>query len=315
MTTHQPEGNVMQFKEIGFIGVGNMGGRMTRRLVDAGHPVLGFDTRAGQVVQAGATPAGSIRAVVEATEVVLMSLPDSSIVEKVVLGDDGVLAACRAGQLVVDLSTASSRSTVQLHAALAGRDVEYVDAGISGGAAAAEAGTLTIMVGASPGVLDQLRWVFDPFATKVIDMGGPGSGHTTKVLNNFLNAVSLAATAEVMVAGKKAGLDLTKLLDALNTSSGTNFATQKRFPHIVQGDYLEGGLTSALMTKDIALYVDQLHDLGVPSLNAVGPLATFGLANNLGYADQISNRVVDAIGDMSGGVRLHTPDDASGGTS
>jgi 3-hydroxyisobutyrate dehydrogenase-like beta-hydroxyacid dehydrogenase len=119
--------------------------------------------------------------------------------------------------------------------------------------------------------------------------------------------VSLAATAEVMVAARLAGLDLTQLLDVLNSSSGVNFATLNRFPHIVRGDYLEGGLTGKLMTKDVALYVDLVGRLGVPSLNAAGPLASFGLAENLGYGDQISNRVVDAIGDVSGGVRVHDP--------
>jgi 3-hydroxyisobutyrate dehydrogenase len=91
----------------------------------------------------------------------------------------------------------------------------------------------------------------------------------------------------------------------INASSGASFATTSRFPHIIKGDYLEGGLTSALMTKDIVLYVDHVRSLGVPCLSAAGPLAAFGAANNLGYADQISNRVVDAIGDLAGGVRLH----------
>jgi 3-hydroxyisobutyrate dehydrogenase len=90
----------------------------------------------------------------------------------------------------------------------------------------------------------------------------------------------------------------------LNSSSGVNFATQNRFPKIVDGDYLEGGLTSKLMTKDVVLYIDRVRELGVSSLNSSGPLASFGLATALGYGDQISNRVVDAIGDVSGGVRL-----------
>ena len=140
-------------------------------------------------------------------------------------------------------------------------------------------------------------------------MGGSGAGHTTKLLNNFLNAVSLAATAEVMVAGKKAGLDLHRLLEAFNSGSGVNFATQNRFPKIVDGDYLEGGLTSRLMTKDVVLYLDLVRALGVASLNSSGPLASFGLATALGYGDKISNRVVDAIGDVSGGIRLNESQD------
>lgn len=295
----------MSTPKVGVIGLGNMGGRITRRIVEGGTPVLGYDAVPERAAECGATAAGSVREVAEHTDHILLSLPDSTVIETVVLGEAGLLAHCRAGQIVVDLSTAAPSSTTRLHAALAERGAEFVDAGISGGAAAAEKGTLTLMVGGSAEALDAVRPALDPFCAKVFHMGGAGAGHTTKVLNNFLNAVSLAATAEVMVAGHKAGLDPHRLLEVLNASSGVNFATLNRFPHIVDGDYLEGGLTGSLMMKDVVLYVNRLRELGVPTLNASGPMASFALANSLGYADQISNRVVDAIGDAAGGVRLH----------
>jgi 3-hydroxyisobutyrate dehydrogenase-like beta-hydroxyacid dehydrogenase len=299
---------------IGFVGLGNMGGRMTRRLVAAGHPVLGFDADPDRAPAVGARAAASLAQVAAEADQILLSLPDSPVIESVVLGEGGLLAGARAGQIVVDLSTAAPASTRRLHAAFAERGVELLDAGISGGAAAAEKGALTIMVGGSEAALDAVRPLLAPIATTVVHMGHSGTGHVTKVLNNFLNAVSLAATAEVMVAAKRAGLDLPALLGVLNASSGVNFATLNRFPHIVRGDYLEGGLTNALMTKDVTLYVECLGELGVPSLSASGPLAAFGLANNLGYAQQISNRVVDAIGDVAGGVRLYEPEqDTAGG--
>ncbi|QYD69712.1 NAD(P)-dependent oxidoreductase [Paraburkholderia edwinii] len=295
----------MNKERIGFIGLGNMGSRMTRRIVDAGIAVLGYDTVVERVKDAGARSAASIREVVESADLVLLSLPDSKVVEAVVEGDGGILAHCRTGQTVIDLSTAAASSTVRLNGLLKARGVQYIDAGISGGAAAAEKGTLTLMVGGDAAAIEAVQWIFKPIAGKVQVMGESGAGHTTKLLNNFLNAVSLAATAEVMVAGRKAGLDLHQLLDVLNSSTGVNFATQSRFPKIVDGDYLEGGLTSKLMTKDIVLYIDRVRELGVASINAAGPLASFGLATSLGYGDVISNRVVDAIGDVSGGVRLH----------
>jgi len=297
----------MKKDRVSFIGMGNMGGRMARRLVDAGIAVSGYDPQPGRAAQAGASAAASVREAVTAADIVLLSLPDSKVVEAVMRGEDGILAACRSGQVIVDLSTAAPDSTIALAAQLRERGVEYVDAGISGGAAAAEKGTLTLMVGGTADTIAALDWVFAPISAKVVVMGGHGAGHSTKLLNNFLNAVSLAATAEVMVAGKKAGLDLHRLLDVLNSSSGVNFATLNRFPRIVDGDYLEGGLTSKLMTKDVVLYIDHARALGVASLNASGPLACFGLATALGYGEQISNKVVDAIGDMSGGVRLHSP--------
>jgi 3-hydroxyisobutyrate dehydrogenase len=303
----------MNTQRIGFIGLGNMGGRMTRRLVGAGIEVLGYDAAPERALAAGARAATSIAEVIRFADVVLLSLPDSKVVEAVVEGTDGILSSCREGQTVIDLSTAAASSTIRLNALFKKRGVQYIDAGISGGAAAAEKGTLTLMVGGDAAAIEAIQWVFRPIATKAITMGESGAGHTTKLLNNFLNAVSLSATAEVMVAGKKAGLDLHRLLDVLNSSSGVNFATQNRFPKIVDGDYLEGGLTSKLMTKDVVLYIDRVRELGVASLNSSGPLASFGLATALGYGDVISNRVVDAIGDVSGGVRLKDASNSSKG--
>jgi len=295
----------MQQAPLGFIGLGNMGGRITRRLCDAGFSVTGYDRVADNVSASGATLAGSIAQVAQQGEVIFLSLPYSHAVEAVVEGDGGLLQHAHSGQTVVDLSTASVASTQRLYARFEALGVNYVDAGISGGAAAAEKGKLTLMVGGIADVVDGLAAVLAPFASKVAYMGPSGAGHTTKLLNNFLNAISLSATAEVMVAGKKAGLDMQLLLEVLNSSSGVNFATLNRFPHIVQGNYLEGGLTSKLMTKDVVLYLDLVRALGVASLNSAGPMASFGLATALGLGDQISNRVVDAIGDVSGGVRLH----------
>jgi len=293
------------------VGLGNMGGRIARRIRDAGFPVVGFDVNREQAEQAGVPTTASVGELVEQTDVVLFSLPDSSVVEAVVYGDQGVLGVCRPGQIVVDLSTAAPASTKAIHSAFAGHGVEFVDAGISGGAAAAEQGTLTIMAGGSPEALETVRPILAAAASWIYHMGPSGAGHVAKLLNNFLNGISLAATAEVMVAAKRAGLDLAQFLDVVNHSSGVNFATLNRFPRIIEGDYLEGGLTSRLMAKDVRLYLELLPELRVTSFTGPACLGTFNLATALGYGDQISNRVVDAIGDVAGGVRLHdTGEDA-----
>jgi 3-hydroxyisobutyrate dehydrogenase len=288
-------------QRIGVVGLGNMGGRIARRLVAAGHEVAGYDVDPARAPAAGVAPAEPPDVAARA-EVIFLSLPDSPVVEQVVGALEDHL---RSGQVVVDLSTAAPRSSAALHARLAGRGVEFVDAGISGGAKGAEQGTLAIMAGGSEDAVDALRPLLAAFSAHVHYMGPSGSGHTAKLLNNFLNAVSVAAGAEAMVAARAAGLDLHTFLDVVNHSSGASFATRERFPHIVEGDYLEGGLTGDLMLKDVLLYVDLVRSLGVPSLNAAGPLASFGAAGRLGYGGQISNRVVDAIGDLAGGVRLH----------
>jgi 3-hydroxyisobutyrate dehydrogenase-like beta-hydroxyacid dehydrogenase len=295
---------------IGFAGLGNMGGRMSACIARSGREVLGYDVRAENVAAAGAKAAGSVGEVTDGSDILLMSLPDSDVVEAVVLGDDGVLTHARPGQIVVDLSTAAPDSTTRIHRLLGERGATYLDAGVSGGAAAAEQAALTLMVGGDPDKLDQARPVLELFSAHIFHCGPSGSGHTVKLLNNFLNAIALSATAEVMVAAKKAGLDLAVLLAVLNASSGVNFATLNRFPKIINGDYLKGGLTNTLMLKDVNLYVELVARLGVVSLNSSGPMASFGMARTLGYADEISNTVVDAIGDLSGGVRLHTKEPA-----
>jgi 3-hydroxyisobutyrate dehydrogenase len=287
---------------VGVVGLGNIGGRMARRLVAGGETVTGYDVDPARAGAAGARPAESLAQLAADSDVVLMSLPDSRVIEAVI---DDLEPHLRPGQIVVDLSTAAPDSTATISERLAARDVAYLDAGISGGAAAAESGTLTIMIGGPPEALAKVHPLLDHVAGSVHHMGPSGAGHVTKLLNNFLNAISLAATAEVMVAARKAGLDLRQLLDVLNASTGVNFATLKRFPHIVEGDYLEGGLTSELMAKDVVLYLDLVRQLGVTSLNGPPCLAAFHLAVALGYGDQISNRVVDALGDIAGGVRIH----------
>jgi 3-hydroxyisobutyrate dehydrogenase len=292
-------------ERVGLIGTGNMGGRIGRRIASAGIPITGYDLDATRVEAAGLLVAGSIADLVASVDIILLSLPDSGVIEGVARGGGGILASAWAGQVVVDLSTAHPSSTQALYAEYAAKGVDLIDAGISGGAAAAEKGMLTIMAGGSEQALERVRWVLGTFSQSVHYMGASGAGHTTKVLNNFLNGVSLAATAEVMVAARRAGLDLRLFLEVVNQSSGVNFATLNRFPHIVEGDYLEGGLTGKLMAKDLKLYLDLLAGLGVPSLQGQGCLTAFEVANGLGYGDQISNRVVDALGDLAGGVRVH----------
>jgi 3-hydroxyisobutyrate dehydrogenase len=293
-----------QHGPVGMVGVGNMGGRITRRMTGAGYDVLAVDVDAARIPACGATPAAGLAGLAGRCQVIMLSLPDSTVIESVIRGPGGLLTHARDGQVIVDLSTANPVSTRALHDELAGRGARYLDAGISGGAAAAEKGTLTLMVGGDAAALARVRPLLGTFSAHVHHMGGSGSGHVTKVLNNFLNGVTLAATAEVMVAGKKAGLDLAQLLEVINTSSGVSFASLNRFPHIIRGDYLEGGLTGRLMAKDVRLYLSLAEELGVATLVGPGTLTAFQVSNALGYGNMISNRVVDALGDLAGGVRV-----------
>lgn len=291
---------------IGFIGLGNMGGRMAVRLRGAGYTVKGYDIRPELADRLGLTAATAAADVCEA-EMVLLSLPDSSVIEQVILGPGGVRDAARPGLVVVDLSTAEPSSTRKLHGILAERGVDYLDAAVSGGPAGAAAGTLTIMVGGEPLVLERVRPVLEVLGKRIYYMGGPGNGHATKAVNNFLNGMSLAATAEAMVVGVKAGLDPSQLLEVLNASSGRSYATEFRFPRILKGDYLEGGLSNALMAKDLDVYNALARQVRAPSLLGEVCRSVFAIAIGTGYADKVSNTIVDVLGNLAGGVRIQPP--------
>ncbi|HET7629583.1 MAG TPA: NAD(P)-dependent oxidoreductase [Bacillales bacterium] len=292
-------------EKVGFIGLGNMGGRMGRCILQNGQTLFGYDVNPEQLNIPGLQAAGSVGELVQTVDIVLLSLPSSAIIEKIVLGENGVFDHAREGQIVVDLSTARVSSSRAIHDALAGKGVSFLDAGISGGAKLAEKGELTLMVGGDAEGLERVRPILELFSSHIFHMGGSGSGHAAKILNNFLNGISLAATAEVMVAAKKTGLHLETFLNVVNNSSGVNFATINRFPFIIKGDYLEGGLTGELMAKDLHLYLELIKELGVVSFQGASCLNAFEVANGMGYRHEISNKVVDAIGDLAGGVRLH----------
>jgi 3-hydroxyisobutyrate dehydrogenase-like beta-hydroxyacid dehydrogenase len=291
---------------IGLIGVGNIGSRVGRRLVTTGERVIAYDVDPGRAAEAGVEGRNTIEEVAAEADVILLSLPDSTVIEPVVKAPGGLAASCRAGQVIVDLSTASPKSTVVIHEMFAQKDVEFLDAGVSGGAKAAEVGRLTLMVGGNLGALDSVRGILDKFSENIFHMGGPGAGHIAKLLNNYLNGASLATTAEVMVAARKSGLNPALLLEVINQSSGLSFASVNRFPNIVKGDYMEGGLSGRLMAKDLRLYLEHIEQVGVPSLPGPAIFATFEVTNGLGYADMISNYVVDGLGDLAGGVRIQS---------
>ena len=161
----------MSSYRIGIIGVGNMGSRIAKRLLDAGEEIIGYDRDEARQDATGIPSASSPGSLVSDVDVVLLSLPDSRVIESVVLGDEGLVSHSHSGQIVVDLSTASPESSVRIHDELATHGVEFLDAGISGGAKAAETGKLTLMVGGSAEALEKVRPVLDHFSSNVFHMG------------------------------------------------------------------------------------------------------------------------------------------------
>ncbi len=247
---------------IGFSGLGNMGNPMAANLVKSGqdivvHDAAGTEARAPQ----GARIAPSNAALAQEVEVVHLCLPDGRASESVARAIHG--APGRKTRVVVDHSTIGVDAARRVHALLADREIEYVDAPVSGGVRGAVNATLSIMYAGSEATFERLRPVFGAMARNVFRVGSePGQGQVMKVLNNFLSGSAMAATAEAVAFGERHGLDMQMILDVVNTSTGRNTASSDKFPNrIVTGTY-DAGFSSAQFTKDLGLYRDAAVAVG-----------------------------------------------------
>ncbi|WP_074414939.1 NAD(P)-dependent oxidoreductase [Mycolicibacterium fortuitum] len=249
--------------EIGFIGLGNMGWPMMTRLVAAEFRVVVFDVRedvVAKAVELGARPAASVHEVAERVETVLASLPTPQVSEAVV----AELATGSKVRRFVDLSTVGGAAAQRNHEVLAARGVAALDSPVSGGMNGATAGTLAVMVSGPRAEFDSLSSVFDVLGRAIFVSEQPGAAQTMKLINNLMAATTLAATAEVMVMGVKAGLDADVMIDVLNAGSGGTHASRDKFPRAVLPRTFDYGFATGLMAKDVRLYLDEAASLGMP---------------------------------------------------
>jgi len=256
----------MATASLGFVGVGKMGGPMTTRLLNAGHKVCVFDASRDAMAameKLGAQGATSAAEVASVAETIFVSLPNPQIVESVLLGSGGVLEG-RNVKRVVDFSTIGPRAAKRVADALSEKNINYIDAPVSGGVKGAREGTLAIMVACPKDVFTESQQLLGNFG-KVFHLGEvPGQAQTMKLANNLLAGAAIALTSEAMVMGVKAGLDPQTMLDVLNTSTGRNSATQDKFPRSVLPGTFDFGFTTGLSYKDVSLCIDEAEALGVP---------------------------------------------------
>ena len=252
----------MASSEIGFIGLGNMGGPMATNLVKSGRDVVAHDAAGTQArAPLGAALAASSAALAGAVEVIHMCVPDGRASESIAREIAG--AADRRTRLVIDHSTIGTAAAVRVHALLAEHGIEYVDAPISGGVSGAVNATLSIMYSGSETTFETLLPVFESMAGNVFRVGGdPGQGQAMKVLNNFLSGTAMAATAEAVAFGVRQGLEMKMILDVVNASSGRNTATADKFPNRVLTGTYDAGFSSTQLNKDLGLYRDAAEAIG-----------------------------------------------------
>ncbi|MSQ59684.1 MAG: NAD(P)-dependent oxidoreductase [Betaproteobacteria bacterium] len=299
----------MKDKHLGFVGVGQMGGPMAGRLLDAGYTLTIFDTREAAMaplVARGARAAASPAAVASAVETVIVSLPTPAIVKDVALGAKGVAEGTKV-KTVVDLSTTGARVEQEVAAGLASKGIDLVDSPVSGGVAGATKGTLAVMVACRADKLEALRPVLQVFG-KVFYLGEkPGMGQTMKLANNLLSATAMAITSEAMVMGVKAGLDPRTMLDVINAGTGRNSASQDKFPRAVVPRKFDFGFTNALMYKDVKLCLEEGEAMNVPMWVANAVRQSWFLACNEVGPNEDFTAIVKYI-EKWAGVEVKAPD-------
>ncbi len=291
---------------IGFIGLGAMGLPMAGHLVAAGHEVTVASRGRGPIEAAlsqGAADGGSPRGVAEASEVIVLCVPNSPEVVEVV---DAMLPALGAGKTVVDCSTIDPEVERAQHARVAGIGARYLDAPLSGGTAGAHKGTLTLMVGGDAATLAATEPALEPFAGLVVHVGGPGVGQVVKLCNQVIYAAQMTATAEATALAVTSGVDMEKLLLVLTHATGDCVAVRTRLP--VPGVIPESpasngwqpGFMTDLMAKDLdlALAYAARHGVPVPTTATARQLLT--ATSSAGYGREDFSAVAKVVLALSG---------------
>lgn len=285
-------------KTVGVIGLGNMGRGMALSLKRGGFNVLGYDAAPGvadKLQEEGVQARASIADIARDSDVLILSLPTSDIVEQVVLGEGGVAASAKPGLIVVDTTTAEPGSTRKVAAALAECKVGFVDGPVSGGPKGAATATMTMVLGGADEDVAAIEPILAVMSAKRVHVGPVGAGHVTKIINNMLTGVHLLAASEAVRAAEANGVDPQKLVEALNGGSGKNSATLTNYPTWIFNGKFDSGFTMKLMRKDVRLAMALLE-----SAHATAPIAKeagrlwAASADTIGDAEDF-NRIVQFI--------------------
>jgi 3-hydroxyisobutyrate dehydrogenase len=292
-------------QRIGFIGLGLMGKPMARNLMKAGFSLTIYarhPERVQDLVVAGAVLASSSRAVGEASDVVITMLPNSPEVEEVVLGEAGILAGARVGMTIIDMSTIAPDASRAFANRCAEQGVTFLDAPVSGGSTGAEAGTLSIMVGGDQQAFETCRPIFEAMGSreKIFYVGPSGSGEVVKLANNLLCGVIAAASAEAMVLGVKAGVDVEMLAKIIGVSSGASWQLSTVFPLRVYDGSFQPGFMTDLLYKDLGLALDLGAANNVPLEITALTRELYGRAREAGYGRADYTALIKLIEEKAG---------------
>lgn len=250
-------------KTIGVVGLGNMGYPIAENLIKAGYDVAGYE-----IDQSRRQPrehllyVDSLEDLIQQTAVLLLSLPDRHVVQGVfeqLLNDHGSHPIT-----IVDTSTIGAKASQSIATSVRNSELKYLDSPVSGGVRGAIAGTLAVICAGPKTLYDEMLPILECFSANQFLIGPePGQAQTLKVLNNFLSATALAASCEALHFGQAQGLDLQKMCDVINVSTGMNTATLDKIPHQVVTGLFNTGFSNSLMLKDISLYLEGCNEAGI----------------------------------------------------
>ena len=287
---------------IGFIGLGIMGQGMTRNLLRAGFGLHIWNRTASRMdplTAVGASAASSPADVAAHSDIIITCVSDTPDVERVILGENGVIHGAKAGSLVIDMSTISPQATQNIAAALAEKGIHMLDAPISGGSEGAANGTLSIMVGGEATQVERAMPAFQAMGKAIAHVGPNSAGQTVKLVNQILVVVNMLAVGEALLFAQAGGLDLQKTLDAISAGAAGSWMLSHRGPQVIKRDW-RPGFTIDLQQKDLRLALKAADEMGTPLL---GTSLVFNLYRTLqrqGLGAEGNHALVKALENLAG---------------
>jgi len=280
---------------IGFIGLGLMGGNMVENLQKKGYQLTVMDLNkeaVAECVARGANAASSAKELAQASDIVMLCLTTSTIVEKVVYAEDGILAGIKEGSVLVDFGTSIPASTRKIGADLANKGVGMIDAPLGRTPAHAKDGLLNIMAAGDLETFNKVKPVLEEQGENVFHLGALGAGHTTKLVNNFMGMTTVCAMSQAFAVADRAGVDRQQLFDIMSTGPSSSPFMQFCKNYAVDG-VSDLGFSIANANKDLGYFLQMVEDLGTESKIAEGSSANLQAAFDAGMGNGNVPEILD----------------------
>jgi 2-hydroxy-3-oxopropionate reductase len=288
--------------KVGYIGLGLMGKSIARNILKAGFPTV-VHNRSGaavaELVAEGATSANSPKEVAEQVDVIFTNLPDTPDVEKVVLGENGIIEGAHAGLIYIDNSTIKPASARRIAEKLAGKNVSALDAPVSGGDIGARNATLTVMVGGEASALEKAMPIFQAMGKTITHVGDSGAGQVAKAANQIMVAAQMVAMGELLVFSKKAGVDPRKVVEAIKGGAAQCWTLDVKPPRLFAGNR-NPGFKAHMQLKDLKIILETAQEYGIPIAGTTENTKLFQQMIDLGMGELDNSAVVGVIEQLAG---------------